>query len=90
MTAAPTPPPAGMPDPVALLRDRRYLGFLAIGAVIGAPVATVAYFFLKLVGEAQQYVFQTLPADLGFDRPPSWWASTSALGATRSTSCCCR
>jgi H+/Cl- antiporter ClcA len=73
MTSTPTPAPTGMPDPAALLRDRRYLGFLAIGAVIGAPVATVAYFFLKLVGESQQYVFQTLPSDLGFDQPPSWW-----------------
>jgi H+/Cl- antiporter ClcA len=73
MTTAPTPTPEGMPDPVALLRDRRYLGFLAIGAIIGAPVATVAYFFLKAVGESQQYLYETLPADLGFQRPPSWW-----------------
>ncbi len=75
MTSAPTPPPAAQspPDPVALLRDPRYLGFLAIGAVIGVPVATVAYFFLKAVSESQQYVYQTLPTDLGFHRPPTWW-----------------
>ena len=36
-------------------------------AIIGVPVATVAYFFLKAVAETQQYVFATLPTDLGFD-----------------------
>ncbi len=73
MTApAPADPPAP-PDAAALLRDRRYVGFLAIGAVIGVPVATVAYFFLKIVAEAQQYLFQTLPNDLGFHGAPSWW-----------------
>jgi H+/Cl- antiporter ClcA len=62
-----------MPDPVALLKDNRYLGMLAIGAIIGVPVAAVAYFFLKLVAEAQQYLFDTLPNDLGFHGAPSWW-----------------
>ena len=31
-----------------------------MGAIIGVPVAAIAYFFLKLVAEAQQYVFTTL------------------------------
>ncbi len=44
------------------------------GAIIGVPVAAVAYFFLKLVAEAQQYVFDTLPGELGFDSQPSWWS----------------
>ena len=66
-------PPAATPDPVELLKDRRYLGLLVIGAIIGVPVATVAYFFLKLVAEAQQYLFTTLPNDLGFHGAPSWW-----------------
>jgi H+/Cl- antiporter ClcA len=74
----PTPPdpaPAGgaLPDAVALLRDNRYLGLLAMGAIIGVPVAAIAYFFLKLVAEAQEYVFTTLPHDLGFSATPSWW-----------------
>jgi H+/Cl- antiporter ClcA len=70
---SPPPDPVATPNPVALLRDNRYLGMLAIGAIIGVPVATVAYFFLKLVAEAQQYVFDTLPNDLGFHGAPSWW-----------------
>jgi chloride channel protein, CIC family len=74
MTSAPPPPePPALPDAVELLKDRRYLALLAIGAVIGVPVATIAYFFLKVVGEAQEYVFTTLPDDLGFHGAPSWW-----------------
>ena len=46
---------------------------LFFGAIIGVPVATVAYFFLQAVSETQQYVFETLPGELGFDSPPVWW-----------------
>jgi H+/Cl- antiporter ClcA len=47
---------------------------VVFGAIIGVPVAAVAYFFLKLVAEAQQYLFETLPGELGFDSQPSWWS----------------
>lgn len=46
---------------------------LVFGAVIGVPVATVAYFFLELVAKAQTYLFTTLPGDLGFAHEPLWW-----------------
>ena len=46
---------------------------LVFGALIGIPVAIVAYFFLKLIGEFQSWVYTTLPTDLGFDTPPAWW-----------------
>jgi len=36
-------------------------------------VAAAAYFFLKGVAEAQQYLFTTFPDDLGFDEAPVWW-----------------
>ncbi len=74
--STPTPPsaaPIPTPDPARLLRSRSYLGLLLVGALIGIPVATVAYFFLKLVAEAQRYVFTTLPKDVGFRAAPSWW-----------------
>ncbi len=74
MSDAPTPDPAAAPDPAELLKDNRYLGMLAMGAIIGVPVAVVAYFFLKLVAEVQQYIFDTLPNDLGFHGAPSWWS----------------
>ena len=44
-----------------------------MGAVVGIVVATAAYFFLKGVAEAQEYLFTTLPDDLGFDGVPAWW-----------------
>ncbi len=65
-------PPAG-PDPVALLRSPSYVVLLLFGAIVGAPIAAVAYFFLKGVAEAQTYLYSTLPGDLGFDAQPSWW-----------------
>jgi len=63
--------PAG--DPVALLRSRQYLVLLVIGAAIGVPVAAIAYGFLKLIAEAQRWLFKTLPTDLGFESAPTWW-----------------
>jgi H+/Cl- antiporter ClcA len=46
---------------------------LAFGALIGAPVAATAYFFLKGVTELQQYLFVTLARDAGFESQPAWW-----------------
>ena len=61
------------PNPAELLRSRSYLVLLVFGAIVGIVVAFVAYFFLKGVGEAQHYIFGTLPGELGFDSPPVWW-----------------
>ena len=49
------------------------MAVLVIGAALGIPVAVVAYFFLKLVDEAQQFLFTDLPTDLGFQGEPRWW-----------------
>jgi H+/Cl- antiporter ClcA len=57
-----------------MLRSRSYVVVLIFGALLGAPVAAVAYFFLKLVGETSTWVFATLPGDLGFAAgEPVWW-----------------
>ena len=61
------------PDPTELLRSPAYVGLLLFGAIVGVPVAAVSFFFLKAVAEAQQYVFTTLPENLGFDSQPAWW-----------------
>ena len=68
-----TSPAAASPDPVELLRSRRYLGLVVFGAIVGVLVAVVAYFFLKAVGEAQHYIFTTLPGEVGYDTEPLWW-----------------
>ena len=46
---------------------------LLFGALIGVPIALVAYFFLKGVSVVQSDVFTTLPGDLGFHGEPIWW-----------------
>lgn len=71
----PAPPfdPAVLPEPVELLKSNGYVLLLVIGAIIGVPVAAFAYFFLKLVAQAQEYLFTTLPDDLGFHTVPPWW-----------------
>ena len=64
---------AATPDPGTLLRSRAYVALLVLGAIIGIPVATAAYFFLKAIAATQEFVFGTLPGDFGFDSQPSWW-----------------
>jgi H+/Cl- antiporter ClcA len=67
-------PPTAEADPTAILRSRRYVVLLVFGSLLGVVVAAVAYLYLQGVSEAQQYVFDTLPTDLGFDTVPSWWS----------------
>ena len=74
MTDPTSTPATPTPDAVTLLRSRSYVMLLVFGAILGVPVATVAYFFLKGVAEVQQYVYDTLPGELGFDTQPSWWS----------------
>jgi H+/Cl- antiporter ClcA len=64
------PPP---PDPTEILKSRRYLALLVLGAVIGVPVATVAYFFLEGVSRVQTEIFSDLPRQLGYHAEPLWW-----------------
>ena len=56
-----------------MLKSRGYLVLLIFGALVGIPVAVVAYFFLKLVNLGQHYFFTTLPGELGFHGVPPWW-----------------
>jgi H+/Cl- antiporter ClcA len=56
-----------------MLRSRAYLLLLVFGAIVGVPVAVIAYYFLKLVALAQRYFFDTLPGELGFHGQPPWW-----------------
>jgi H+/Cl- antiporter ClcA len=60
-------------DPLDLLRERSYVVVLVFGAVMGAPIAFVAYWFLQLVSVLERWVYGTLPLDLGFSAPPVWW-----------------
>ena len=70
---APSSQPASPADPLELLRSRKYLVLLVFGAIVGVVVAFVAYFFLKGVSDTQEYVFTSLPKELGFRAEPVWW-----------------
>src|SRR6476661_4389735 len=61
------------PDPYELLRSRSYLILLVLAAVVGVPVAVVAYLLLAFVSKAQHFVFVSLPEDMGLGSAPLWW-----------------
>lgn len=67
-----TNPPA-RPDPLTLMRSRPYIGLLLICAGLGAPIAAVAYYFLKLTSLLQQWTYTDLPTSVGFNAEPIWW-----------------
>ncbi len=69
-SSAQTPAPG---DPLKLLKSRSYLSLLVLGAIVGVPVATVAYFFLEAVGKVQTEIYTDLPGTLGFHGEPLWW-----------------
>lgn len=56
-----------------MIKSRGYVALLIFGAIVGVPVAVVAYFFLQLVTAGQQYFLTTLPGELGFHGTPAWW-----------------
>ena len=66
-------PPAAPPDPLALIRTRKYAVLLVMTALLGIPISAVAFGFLALVSELQSLTYTDLPRGLGFDRTPSWW-----------------
>lgn len=73
MTPPEGPAAPATTDPLELLRTRGYVALLVVGALIGVPVAAVAYGFLRLVDLAQEWLFATLPDQLGFSAAPWWW-----------------
>lgn len=74
MTSTPAPPASdGLADPTELLRSSSYLVLLVLGALVGAPVAVVAFGFLKAVDAVQERIYATLPDALGFEASPVWW-----------------
>jgi H+/Cl- antiporter ClcA len=59
---------------MAMLRSRSYIQLLVLAGLIGAPVSVIAYFFLKLVGSLQHWIFTSLPKEVGFAGTPAWWS----------------
>jgi len=57
-----------------MLRTRGYVQLLVLAALIGAPISALAYGYLKLVGLVQNWIFSSLPHELGFTGAPVWWS----------------
>ena len=64
---------ASLPNPATLLRSKQYLVLLVIAAILGAVVAAIALFYLKLVLLLQHFFYNHLVSDLGFKHEPLWW-----------------
>jgi H+/Cl- antiporter ClcA len=58
----------------AVLTSRGYRALLAISALIGVPVALVAFGFLALVHWLEHVVWESLPETLGMSEPAGWYA----------------
>lgn len=59
---------------VAVLTSRGYRGLLLVSALIGVPIALVAWGFLEVVHGLEILVWETVPEDLGMHTPSPWYA----------------
>jgi H+/Cl- antiporter ClcA len=80
--ASPTPAGGGSagnasgaaPDITSVLGSRGYHVLLLAAAVIGLPVAVIAFGFLAAVTSLEKWVWQSLPTQFGWDQPKAWYA----------------
>ncbi|MEP7192291.1 MAG: chloride channel protein [Actinomycetota bacterium] len=72
--ASPNQASMSPPDLTSVLRSRGYHVLLLAAAVVGLPIAAIAFGFLAAVSAMEKYVWQTLPKDLGWDEPKAWYA----------------
>jgi H+/Cl- antiporter ClcA len=56
-----------------LLRSRQYIVMLILAAMIGVPIAALAYGFLQLTTHMVTWVYTDLPHGVGFATQPTWW-----------------
>jgi len=55
------------------VRSNAYLSALILAGILGIPISAIAYGFLALVAEIQQFLFDDLPTQLTGGPPPAWW-----------------
>jgi H+/Cl- antiporter ClcA len=60
-------------DPLAVVSSRRYLALLILAAILGVPISGAAYWFLWAINHGRHWLFETMPATLGFATAPAWW-----------------
>ena len=59
---------------MSVLRSRGYHALLLAAALIGLPIALIAFGFLAAVTAMEKWVWHTLPTQLGWDQPKAWYA----------------
>jgi H+/Cl- antiporter ClcA len=62
------------PDLASVLGSRGYHALLLAAAVVGLPVAVIAFGFLAAVTSLEKWVWQSLPTQFGWDQPRAWYA----------------
>ncbi len=60
-------------DPGELLHTRQYRGLLVFAALLGAPIAVIAYFILVLLQKLDHWIYDSIPHALGLGTTPRWW-----------------
>ena len=65
-------PPAA--DLTSVLRSRGYHALMLAAAVLGLPIAVIAFGFLAAVNWMEKWVWQTVPTHFGWDQPKAWYA----------------
>jgi H+/Cl- antiporter ClcA len=61
-------------DPASIVRNRRFVGLLALAALVGVVASLTAWCFLELIHQIQVGVYTDLPKDFGYDTVPEWWS----------------
>ncbi len=64
---------ATSPAPAPEISRSALLRVVGSSILVALPISAVALGFLELVSWAQEWVWQTAPAGLGYDTPPWWW-----------------
>ena len=71
--SSPGTAPGSPPDLNTVLRSRGYHVLLLAAALIGLPIAFIAFGFLAAVTSMEKWVWQTLPTHFGWDQPKAWY-----------------
>ncbi|MEU3574733.1 chloride channel protein, partial [Kitasatospora sp. NPDC036755] len=73
--------PGGGPTLREVLLHEGYLRLLLIAGLVGVPVSLAAFGFVGLEHELQHWVWESLPAAVGYGRAPWWWPLPALLAA---------
>jgi H+/Cl- antiporter ClcA len=69
----PAASPGDAPDLGGLFTSAAYLRLLLLCALLGVPASALGFGFVHLFQHLQQWVYQSLPAAVGFRQAPTWW-----------------